>query len=368
MLGYLLRRLLLIPPTLLAIITLNFLIVQAAPGGPVEQAIAKASGLTGTKGLERISGQGAYEVREKSAQRSIEQGAYRGALGLDPKIIEAIEKRFGFDKPLHERYFQMLKDFFLFNFGDSFFRGDSVMGLVRRRLPVSISLGLWTFLLVYGISIPLGIRKAVREGTAFDFWTSTALSVGNAIPAFLFAIFLIVLFAGGSFWNIFPLRGLVSENWGELSWGAKIADYFWHMTLPLLSLVIGSFAGLSLFTKNNFLEELSKQYVVTARAKGNTERAVLWGHVFRNGMLLVISGFPSAFIGIFFTGSVIIETIFSIEGLGLLGYTATLQRDYPVMFGTLYVFTLLGLATSLISDLVMMLVDPRLDFRERGKR
>ena len=369
MLGYLARRLLLIPPTLLAIITVNFIIVQVAPGGPVEQAIAESRGLSGNRSMERISGRGAREVAGSQDFDSTPGGrAYRGSVGLDPKVIAAIEKRFGFDKPLHERYFKMLGDFLRFDFGDSFFRGDTVMGLVGSRLPVSISLGLWTFLIIYGVSIPLGIRKAVKEGTPFDFWTSTAVSVGNAVPGFLFAVLLIVLFAGGSFLNIFPLRGLVSENWDELAPAAKVLDYFWHLVLPILTLTIGGFAGLTIFTKNNFLEELNKQYVVTARAKGNTEGSVLWRHVFRNGMLLVISGFPAAFVGIFFTGSVIVETIFSIDGVGLLGFEATLQRDYPVMFGTLYVFTLIGLGSSLAADLVMMVVDPRLDFRRKGER
>jgi len=361
--GYILRRLLLIIPTLLAIVTVNFIIVQVAPGGPVDQAIAQIQGMEGNMVQERIGGSSGDD---SAAPSSADDGpGYRGSRGLNPQVIAEIEKRFGFDKPLHERYFTMMGQFLTFNFGDSFFRGDSVIGLIRRRIPVSVSLGLWTLLIVYGISIPLGVKKAVREGSPFDLWTSTAISIGYAIPGFLFALLLIILFAGGSFLDLFPLKGLVSDNWSELSWWQQILDYFWHLALPIISMTVGGFASLTIFTKNAFLDEISKQYVITARAKGNNEKNILWKHVFRNGMLLVIAGFPAAFIGIFFTGSFLIETMFSIDGLGLLGLQTTMQRDYPVMFGTLFIFSLIGLVTSLLSDIVMMIVDPRLDFEGR---
>jgi microcin C transport system permease protein len=368
--AYILRRILLMIPTLWAIITLNFFIVQIAPGGPVDQAIANMRGLNSNLMMERISGQGAQEVQQDKSTglgggKEQNLSRYRGARGLDPEVIAEITKRFGFDKPLHVRYFEMLRRYVVFDFGNSLFRGRSVVGLIIERLPVSISLGLWSTLLIYLISIPLGIRKAVQHGSRFDLWSSTVVILGNAIPAFLFAILLIIFFAGGSYLKLFPLRGLVSTNWGELPLFGKIADYFWHLALPITAMVIGGFATLTMLTKNSFLDEIGKQYVMTARAKGLTERRILRGHVFRNAMLLIIAGFPAAFIGMFFTGSVLIETIFSIEGLGLLGFQATLQRDYPVMFGTLYMFTLLGLVLTLVSDLTYTVVDPRIDFESR---
>jgi microcin C transport system permease protein len=289
-------------------------------------------------------------------------GKYRGAQGLDPEFIAEIEKMYGFDKPPHERFLKMLRDYIVFDFGDSFFRDERVIDLVIDKLPVSISLGLWTTLLVYLISIPLGIVKAVRDGSRFDVWSSGVVIVGNAIPGFLFAVLLIVLFAGGSYWDWFPLRGLTSDNWSDLSWPDRITDYFWHITLPILALVIGGFAGLTMLTKNSFLEQIGQQYVITARAKGLSERRVLYGHVFRNAMLIVIAGFPGAFIGILFTGALLIEVIFSLDGLGLLGFEAAINRDYPVMFASLYFFSLLGLIMNLVTDLTYTLVDPRIDF------
>jgi microcin C transport system permease protein len=290
---------------------------------------------------------------------------YRGARGLDPEIIKEIERQFGFDKPAYKRFFMMIRTYLLFDFGDSYFRDRSVMSLVIEKMPVSISLGLWTTFLVYLISIPLGIRKAVRDGSRFDVWSSSLVVLGNAIPGFLFAILLIVLFAGGRYFDWFPLRGLVSANWAELSWSARIIDYFWHITLPVLSMVIGGFAGLTMLTKNSFLEEIHKQYVVTARSKGITEHRVLYGHIFRNAMLIVIAGFPSAFVGALFTGSLLTEIIFSLDGLGLLGFEAAVNRDYPVMFGTLYFFTLLGLLLNLVGDLTYHVVDPRITFESQ---
>lgn len=357
MTAYIIRRLLLVVPTLLAIITLNFFIVQAAPGGPVEQMLATALNVQGSD-LDRVSGAASGEVTQNS-------GDSRGSRGLDPEVIAEIERQFGFDKPLWERYVIMIKDYLTFDFGDSLFRARSVIDLVIERLPVSLSLGLWSTLLIYTISIPLGIRKAVRHHSRFDVWTSWVVVIGNAIPGFLFAILLIILFAGGSYFNWFPLRGLVSQNFDELLWYQKILDYFWHMALPVLALTIGGFASLTMLTKNSFLDEIHKQYVMTARAKGCTERRILYGHVFRNGMLIIIAGFPAAFLGILFSSSLLIETIFSLDGLGLLGFESTLQRDYPVMFSTLYVFTLLGLIMGIISDLMYTLVDPRIDFEAR---
>ena len=378
--SYILRRILLIFPTLLAIITVNFFIVQVAPGGPVDQALAEARGIESNMAMERISGGGQMEAGGGSGGQgntgdaagtavkgnNQNDSGYRGARGLAPETIAEIEKRFGFDKPIHIRYFNMLKSYLMFDFGDSLFKGRTVIELVVERMPVSISLGLWTTLLVYLISIPLGIRKAVRDGSRFDRWTSAVVVFGNAIPSFLFAILLIVLFAGGSFIKIFPLRGLISPNWHELSFGMKILDYFWHLVLPLTAMLIGGFASLTMLTKNAFMDEIGKQYVMTARAKGLTENKVLYGHVFRNAMLLVIAGFPGAFIGMLFSSSVIIETIFSLNGLGLLGFEAVMQRDYPVMFGTLYIFTLLGLVLGLVSDLMYTVIDPRIDFEKRG--
>ncbi|WP_151705480.1 microcin C ABC transporter permease YejB [Nitrincola alkalilacustris] len=361
MAAYVIRRLLLIIPTLLAIITLNFFIIQAAPGGPVDQMLASMAGIDGGV-LDRVTDGAGGEVAAGSARGS---GESRGARGLDAQVIAEIEARFGFDKPLHERYFKMLGDYITFNFGDSLFRARSVIDLIVERLPVSISLGLWSTLIIYLISIPLGIRKAVKHHSKFDVWTSWVIVIGNAIPAFLFAILLIILFAGGSYFNWFPLRGLVSQNFDELLWYQKIFDYFWHMALPVLALVIGGFAGLTMLTKNSFLDEINKQYVMTARAKGATEKSILYRHVFRNGMLIIIAGFPAAFIGIFFTGALLIEIIFSLEGLGLLGFEAVVQRDYPVVFASLYIFSLLGLLIGILTDLAYTWVDPRIDFESR---
>lgn len=355
MLAYIIRRLLLIIPTLFGILLINFLIIQAAPGGPVEQMIANLEGFEGA--TSRISGSMHSEVASGSN--------YRGAQGLDPDIIAEIERMYGFDKPAHERFWLMIKGYLTFDFGDSFFRDASVIDLILEKMPVSISLGLWTTLITYLISIPLGIRKAIRHGSAFDVWTSSLIIVGYAIPGFLLAILLIVLFAGGSYFDWFPLRGLTSNNWEELdSWG-KITDYLWHLVLPITAMVIGSFATLTMLTKNCFLDEIGKQYVVTARAKGLSENRVLYGHVFRNAMLLIIAGFPAALISVFFTGALLIEVIFSLDGLGLLGFEAAINRDYPLMFGTLYIFTLLGLVVKLIGDIAYTLVDPRIDFESR---
>ncbi|MCD1124579.1 microcin C ABC transporter permease YejB [Jinshanibacter sp. LJY008] len=361
---YILRRLLLLIPTLWAIITLNFFIVQIAPGGPVDQAIATIelghqSGFGGGSG-PNLTGGG------KMGQVPVGDRQYQGSRGLDPEVIEAIKKRFGFDKPLHQRYFEMLWNYIRFDFGDSLFRGASVMELIKQSMPVSITLGLWSMLITYLISIPLGIKKAVRNGSAFDIWSSSLIIIGYAIPSFLFAILLIIVFAGGGYLDWFPLRGLVSNNFDSLPWYSKMTDYLWHIVLPVLATVIGGFATLTMLTKNSFLDEIHKQYVITARAKGLEEKRILYGHVFRNAMLLVIASFPATFIGMFFTGSLLIEVIFSLNGLGLLGYDATLQRDYPVMFGTLYIFTLIGLVLSIISDITYTLVDPRIDFEARG--
>jgi len=359
MLAYILRRLLLIIPTLLGILLINFIIIQAAPGGPVEQMIAKLEGFDAATGgaTGRISGGGA-EVGSASSN-------YRGAQGLDPELVAEIERMYGFDKPAPERFWLMLKSYTQLDFGSSFFRDAPVIDLIIEKMPVSISLGLWSTLITYLISIPLGIAKATRHGSAFDVWTSSAIIIGYAIPAFLFAILLIVLFAGGSYWDWFPLRGLTSSNFDELTLGGKILDYFWHLTLPVTALVIGNFATLTLLTKNSFLDEIGKQYVVTARAKGLSNNRVLYGHVFRNAMLIIIAGFPAAFIGIFFTGSLLIEVIFSLDGLGLMSFEAAINRDYPVVFGTLFIFTLLGLVVKLIGDITYTLVDPRIDFESR---
>ncbi len=367
---YILRRLLFIIPTLLGIMTLNFLIVQAAPGGPVEQMIAKLSG-TAVDSTSRVGGSGAGDVMAQSeaAKGALRSSAinskYRGAQGLDPEFVAELEKMFGFDKPWYVRYWLMLKNYATFDFGKSYFRDTSVIELVKEKLPVSISLGIWTTLITYLISIPLGIRKAVRDGSHFDIWTSAVVIVLHAIPSFLFAVLLILLFAGGEYFAWFPLRGLVSDNWHDLTWPKKILDYLWHMVLPITAMGVGGFASLTILTKNSFIDELGKQYVLTARAKGLPEKRVLYGHVFRNAMLIVIAGFPSAFIGMIFTSALLIEVIFSLDGLGLLGFESAMSRDYPVMFATLYIFTLIGLLMNLISDLTYMFVDPRIDFNSR---
>jgi microcin C transport system permease protein len=366
--AYILRRLLLVIPTLFGIMVINFVVVQFAPGGPVEQMIAEIRGQRGPGApLERVTGSGQETAAPAPTVAAADSGEsrYRGARGLDPEIIAEIERMFGFDRPPHERFARMMVSYLTFDFGESFFQNRTVIGLLLDKMPVSISLGLWTTLLVYLISIPLGIRKAVRDGSRFDLWTSAVVLVGYAIPGFLFAILLVVLFAGGSFLQIFPLRGLTSPGWDQLSLGAKIADYFWHLCLPITALVIGGFAGLTMLTKNSFLDEINKQYVITARAKGASENRVLYGHVFRNAMLLIIAGFPSAFIGILFTGALLVEIIFSLDGLGLLGFEAAIRRDYPVMFGTLYLFTLLGLVMQIVGDLMYTVVDPRIDFEAR---
>lgn len=368
MLGYIARRILLMIPTLLGILLINFAIIQTAPGGPVEQMVAQLKNPTSASGAQGRTGGASTDMGavQSSALQSGAASSYRGAQGIDPELLADIKKTYGFDKPAHERFWLMLTNYVQFDFGNSFFRDDKVTHLVLDKLPVSISLGLWTTLLVYLISIPLGIRKAVRDGSAFDTWTSTIIVIGQALPAFLFAVLLLILFAGGSYFQWFPLRGLTSDNWDSLSLSGKIIDYFWHITLPVIAMVIGGFASLTLLTKNSFIEELSKHYVLTARAKGVTERTLLYRHVFRNAMLIVISGLPSAFLGILFTSSLLIEVIFSLDGLGLLGFEAAISRDYPVMFGTLFIFSLIGLVFKLIGDIVYMLVDPRIDFERRA--
>ncbi|MDJ0609294.1 MAG: microcin C ABC transporter permease YejB [Kiloniellales bacterium] len=364
MTAYIIRRLLLMIPTLFGIMVINFVVVQLAPGGPVEQAIAQITG-DGTEITERVTREGSGETLEISQKTASDTSRYRGAQGLDPEFIAELERRFGFDKPLHERFFDMMGNYLVFDFGESFFRDRKVVDLVLEKMPVSISLGIWTTLLVYLISIPLGIGKAVRDGSRFDIWTSVVVIIGNAVPGFLFAVFLLVVFAGGSYLDWFPLRGLVSENWSSLSWPERILDYLWHMVLPVTAMVIGGFAALTMLTKNSFLDQIGQQYVITARAKGLSEGRVLYGHVFRNAMLIVIAGFPAAFISILFTGSVLIEVIFSLDGLGLLGFEAAFARDYPIMFGTLYFYSLLGLLLGLIGDLTYTLIDPRIDFESR---
>ncbi|SDG21047.1 MULTISPECIES: microcin C ABC transporter permease YejB [Thalassobaculum] len=360
MTAYIFRRLLLMIPTLFAIMVLNFVIVQFAPGGPIDQVIAQMQGLN-TDATARVSGTNSGDTAQSSGDSTS-----RGARGVDPELIERLERQFGFDKPLHERFIQMLVSYATFDFGESFFKSGSVIELILDKMPVSISLGLWTTLLVYLISIPLGVRKAVRDGTPFDVWTSGVVIVGYAIPGFLFAVLLVVLFAGGSYFQWFPLRGLVSDNWAQLSLWGKAVDYAWHMVLPVTAMVVGGFASLTMLTKNSFLEEINKQYVMTAKAKGLSERAVLYGHVFRNAMLIVIAGFPSAFVSILFTGALFIEIIFSLDGLGLLGFEAALSRDYPLMFATVYIFTLLGLLLNLLGDLMYVIIDPRIDFEARA--
>ena len=365
--SYILRRLLLIIPTLFGIVLINFTLVQFVPGGPIEQIIAQLQGSGDV--FENISG-GSQETSSQSNSISNEFDSsfnekYIGSRGLPDDFIIELERQFGFDKPPFERFFNMLWGYIRFDFGDSYFRSISVVDLVIEKLPVSISLGLWTTLLAYFISIPLGIKKAVNDGTKFDTWTSGIIIIGYAIPGFLFAILLLVVFAGGSFYKIFPLRGLTSDNWNDLNLINQIIDYFWHISLPVLASSIAGFATLTLLTKNSFLDEIKKQYVLTARAKGLPEKKILYGHVFRNAMLIVIAGFPAAFLSVFFGSSLIIETIFSLDGLGRMGFEATVARDYPVIFGTLYVFGLIGLLIGLMSDLMYVWIDPRIDFERR---
>ena len=352
--NYIIKRLLLIPLTLLGILTINFVIIQMAPGGPVEYMLAKYRGMN-VSATGNLSAAAQTEVAKSSSQ-------YQGAQGVPEDLVKELEKQFGFDKPVHERFIKMVADYAQFDFGKSYYKDKSVWELIKERMPVSVSLGLWSTLIIYLVAIPLGIKKAVRDGTKFDVWTSFAVIVGAAIPVFLFAVFLIVFFAGGTYWQWFPLRGLTSANWDELSWPAKIADYFWHITLPVLTMVIGGFASLTMLTKNSFIDEINKPYVLTAKAKGLTENQVLYGHVFRNAMLIVIAGFPNMLIKMLFTGALLIEVIFSLNGLGLLGYEAIMTRDYPVIFGTLYIFALLGLILKLISDITYSIVDPRINF------
>jgi microcin C transport system permease protein len=368
MAAYLVRRILLMIPTLLGIMFVSFVVVQFAPGGPIERVIAQISG-SDTGATSRISGSpgGDFGARGQ-AQTSAAGNAnskYRGAQGLDPEFIKSLEKQFGFDKPAYQRFGIMLWNYATFDFGKSYFRDVSVLQLVKEKLPVSMSLGIFMTLITYLISIPLGIRKAVTDGSPFDTWTSSLIIIGYAIPGFLFAILLIVLFAGGSFWDVFPLRGLTSDYFATLPWYSKIIDYLWHLVLPLISMALAAFATMTLLTKNSFLDEIRKQYVLTARAKGCTSRQVLYGHVFRNAMLIVIAGFPGAFVHAFFTGSLLIETIFSLDGLGLLGFESVLNRDYPVVFATLYIFSLVGLAVNLLADITYTWVDPRIDFETR---
>jgi microcin C transport system permease protein len=356
-------------PTLLGIMLVSFVVVQFAPGGPVERVIAQLTG-SDTGATSRISGPqtgdfGSRGGAQGGAQFDAVSSKYRGAQGLDPEFIKKLEVQFGFDRPAHERFFLMLWKYARFDFGKSYFRDVSVIQLVKEKLPVSMSLGIWMMLLTYLISIPLGIRKAVGDGSPFDVWTSSIIIVGYAIPGFLFAILLIILFAGGSFFDLFPLRGLTSDNWSSLSLGGKIVDYFWHLVLPIVSMALSAFATMTLLTKNSFLDEIRKQYVLTARAKGCASNQVLYGHVFRNAMLIVIAGFPGAFVHAFFTGSLLIETIFSFDGLGLLGFESVLNRDYPVVFATLFIFSLVGLVVNLISDLTYTWIDPRIDFERR---
>lgn len=356
--NYILKRLFLIPVTLFGILALNFIIIQFAPGGPVEHVLAQYRGMN-TDATSSISGSASAHMEGSSSSK------YQGASGVPEDLIKELEKQFGFDKPAHIRFFKMIKDYSLFNFGKSFYQDKTVGQLIVERMPVSISLGLWSTIIIYLIAIPLGVRKAVNDGTKFDIITSFAVVFGSAMPVFLFAVFLIVFFAGGTYLNWFPLHSLTSDNWAELSWFGKVKDYFWHITLPVTAMVVGGFASLTMLTKNSFLDEINKQYVLTAKAKGLSENQILYGHVFRNAMLIVIAGFPSLLIKMLFTGSLLIEVIFSLNGLGLLGYQAIMTRDYPVIFGTMYIFALLGLVLKLISDITYCLIDPRINFESR---
>jgi microcin C transport system permease protein len=370
MFAYASRRLLLMIPTLLGIMLISFVIVQFAPGGPVERVLAQLQG-NDASATARIAG-GAGGDFGAGAQATQPGGGdgfaskYRGAQGLDPAFIKQLEAQFGFDRPAHERFLKMLWDYARFDFGKSYFRDVPVLQLIKEKLPVSISLGLWMTLIAYAISIPLGIRKAVRDGSRFDTWTSAVVIIGYAIPGFLFAILLIVLFGeGSSFFPVFPLRGLTSENFASLPWYAQVFDYLRHIALPIFAMALGAFATSTLLTKNSFLDEIRKQYVLTARMKGLSERQVLYGHVFRNAMLIVIAGFPGAFINAFFAGSLLIETVFSLDGLGLLSFESIVNRDYAVVFATLYIFSLIGLIVNLLSDLTYTWIDPRIDFETR---
>lgn len=365
MFAYIVRRLLLVIPTLFGIMLINFAIVQFAPGGPVEQAIATWQGHA-VEATSRFSGRGADLQNNQPTAGGSGVSKYRGAQGLRPEIIAQIEKQFGFDKPPRERFWKMLTDYARFDFGESYFSNQRVVDLIIEKMPVSISLGLWTTLIVYLVSIPLGIRKAVHDDTRFDAWSSGVIVAGYAIPSFLFSVLLIVVFSGGRYLDWFPLRGLTSAGWEHFAWWRQVADYFWHITLPVLSLVLGGFAGLTMLTKNSFLDQIKLHYVQTARAKGLSENQVLYRHVFRNAMLIVIAGFPAMFIGILFTGALLIEVIFSLDGLGLLGYEAALNRDYPVMFAILYLFTLIGMLLQIVRDVMYTIIDPRIDFETRA--
>ena len=365
MTAYILRRILMMIPTLFGIMVLNFAIVQSAPGGPVERMVAQLTNITQSDAAARFSGGGSDFAGKADMNINNINSVYRGARGLDPEIVAQITKMYGFDKPPMERFWLMIGHYARFDFGESFFRSERVTSLIAHTLPVTVSLGLWTTLLIYLISIPLGIRKAVQDGSRFDIWTSWVIIIGYAIPSFLFAILLLIVFSGGNYLHWFPLKGLVSDNWQELSWPRRIIDYAWHLVLPVTAMVISGFASLTMLTKNCFLDEINKQYVLTARAKGLTQKQVLYGHVFRNAMLIVIAGFPSALLRILFTSALLIEIIFSLNGLGLLGYESVINRDYPVMFGTLYIFTLIGLIFNLIGDLTYVAIDPRIDFDKR---
>ncbi len=366
MAAYILKRLLLMIPTLFGIMLVTFVILQFVPGGPVEKMIAQLTG-TDVAATSRIGGSGT-DFSANNPGAGADGGTasqYRGGERLPPELLKQIEQQFGFDRPAHERFAILIWDYLRFDFGESYFRKISVIDLIIEKLPVSISLGLWLTILTYTIAIPLGIRKAVNDGESFDVWTSTVLVIGYAIPSFVLAVLLIVFFAGGSFFNIFPLRGLTSENFDQLSPLGQVLDYFWHLTLPLIALGVGAFTTMTFLTKNSFLDEISKQYVITARAKGLTENRVLYGHVFRNAMLIIIAGFPGAFLGAFLSGSLLIETIFSLDGLGLLGFQSVIDRDYPVVLATLYIFSLFGLVVHLLTDITYTLVDPRIDFESR---
>lgn len=366
MLSYILKRMLLMVPTLFGILLISFVIIQFVPGGPVEQMIAQLQGHGSSATARFTGGGGDVSGAIAGAESSSGGSSYKGAQGLDPEFIAELETLYGFDKPAHVRFALMIKNYLTFNLGESYYRDVDVLSLIVQKMPVSISLGLWSTLIIYTISIPLGIRKAVKDGTPFDVWTSAAVFIGYAIPSFLFAILLIVLFAGGRYWDFFPLRGLTSDHWEDLSFLGKIADYAWHMVLPTAAMVISGFASQTMLTKNCFLDEINKHYVLTARAKGLSERRVLYGHVFRNAMLIVIAGFPAVFVAIFFTGSLLIEVIFSLDGLGLLNYESIINRDYPVVLGSLYILSLVSMVMHLVRDLVYVWIDPRIDFEERS--